>query len=163
MQYLVLGSDGNQYGPVDLQTLKAWVQEGRVTSTTQITDGLSNQTLMASQMPELGISSTANPYANTPAPPQGYPQYPRPDSQYQPQYEQKTRLWGILFWLGLAVVISMFTTYGGVIISGWNIFDAFQAKQRNDPKVGLCIGFAVGGFLLILLWTFIKYKALHPG
>ena len=31
--YYVIGTDGNQYGPVDEATLRAWIEEGRVTAT----------------------------------------------------------------------------------------------------------------------------------
>ena len=31
--YYVIGTDGNQYGPVDEATLRAWIAEGRVTGT----------------------------------------------------------------------------------------------------------------------------------
>jgi hypothetical protein len=160
MQYSVKGSDGNQYGPVDLMTLKQWVTEGRVLPNSLVTDNLSNVSLLASQMPELGMATHSAPYANTPAPPQSFGEYPRP-GMVAPSANQPTKLWSILIWLGIAVVLSMFTRYGGVIISGWNIIDAAGAKARNDPKSGLCFGFAIGGFLLILLWTYIKYQAVR--
>ena len=158
MQYSVVGSDGNQYGPVDLITLKQWVSDGRVLPNTQVVDNLSNRTLIASQMPELGMMSVSNPYAGTAAPPQNFSQYPR-YGEGAPVYQQKTKLWGILGWLGLALVLAALTDYGGLIISGWNIFDAIQAKARNDPKSGLCFAVAIGGFLLIVVWTIIKNQA----
>ncbi len=154
MQYSVKDKDGNQYGPVDLITLKKWVQEGRVLPDTVVTDNLSSVSLVASQMPELGGVQQVNPYANTPAPPSSFSQYPRTDGGIR-----KTRLWAILFWLGLGVLAASFSKYGGLIISGWNIFDAFKAKSDKDPNGGLCIGVAVGGFLLILLWTILKNQA----
>ena len=78
MQYSVKGTDGNTYGPVDLITLKQWVQEGRVLPNAQVTDNLSNRTMQASQMPELGLSAgPTNPYANAPVPPANYNPYPR--------------------------------------------------------------------------------------
>ena len=70
MQYSVIGSDGNQYGPVDLITLKQWVADGRVMPHTQVIDNLASTTLMANQMPELGMTSVTGHYANTTAPPQ---------------------------------------------------------------------------------------------
>ena len=158
MQYSVLGTDGSQYGPVDLMTLKQWVSEGRVLPNTQIVDNLSSQTLMASQMPELGMTSVSNPYSNTAAPPQNFNQYPR--TGYDAQAPQgTTKLWSILIWLGIGIVFSMFTRYGGVFVTGWNVFDAFQAKARKDPKGDLCLVFGIGGFVLVLLWTVFKYQA----
>ncbi|MEI7984437.1 MAG: hypothetical protein WCI55_02315 [Armatimonadota bacterium] len=60
---------------------------------------------------------------------------------------------------GLGVLAAIFTRSGGLIVSGWNIFDAFKAKSEKDPNGGLCIGVAVGGFLLILIWTIFKNQA----
>ncbi len=159
MQYSVHGSDGNQYGPVDLITLKQWVQEGRVLPDTRVTDNLSNSTLLASQMSELGMTSMSQPYANASAPPQpGMSPYSNP--QFGAQAKQPTRLWGILGWLAFGIVVSMFTRYGGIFVSGWNVFDAFKAKSEDDPKAGLCLGFAIGGFALILLWTYLKSQTV---
>ena len=62
MQYTVSDQVGNQYGPVDFMTLKHWVSEGRVLPHSKITDNLSNLTLLASQMPELGLAAGDNQY-----------------------------------------------------------------------------------------------------
>ncbi len=158
MQYSVTDKDGNQYGPVDLITLKKWVQEGRVLPDTIVTDNLSSTKMAASQMPELGGVRPINPYENVAAPPSSFSQYPRTDGEL-PNQSKKTRLWAILFWLGLGVLAASFSKYGGLIISGWNIFDAFKAKSEKDPNGGLCLGVAIGGFLLILIWTIFKNQA----
>lgn len=155
MQYSVRGKDGNVYGPVDLMTLKKWVQEGRIMPDSMVTDNLSSVTLMASQMPELGVVAPVNPYANTAAPPSNYNEYSRPGGPSQP-IKRGTRLWGIIFWLVAGLTMSMFYQIGGVFISAWNIFDAFKAKSEDDPHAGWCLGVAIGGFLIILVWTIIK-------
>lgn len=161
MQYTIHGSDGNQYGPVDLITLKKWVAEGRVLPNSQVTDNLANRTIMASQMPELGMMTQSNPYANAPAPPSVNQQYGGAYSGPM-QVPQGTKLWGIIGWLCAALVLSAVTRYGGLIISGWNIFDAIKAKSYNDPKSGWCFAVAIGGFAVIALWTYIKYQT-NPG
>lgn len=40
MEYIVLGQDGKEYGPVDGETLKKWVEHGRVFKDTQIRNAL---------------------------------------------------------------------------------------------------------------------------
>ena len=40
MEYIVLGKDGKEYGPVDQETLKVWVEHGRVFRDTQIRNAL---------------------------------------------------------------------------------------------------------------------------
>lgn len=159
MQYSIQETDGNTYGPVDLMTLKQWAQEGRVLPTSAVTDHLSNRTLLANQMPELGLSAMGNPYSNIPSPPAPYGDYPR--GQYQQQASNKTQLWAIIAWVCVAFVISMFSRNGGLITSGLCIVDAFRAKSNDDKYVGWCFGVAIGGFCLVLLWTIIKAQVLN--
>ncbi len=40
MEYIVLGKDGQEYGPVDPETLKKWVEHGRVFKDSQIRNSL---------------------------------------------------------------------------------------------------------------------------
>ncbi len=40
MEYIVLGKDGKEYGPVDADTLQVWVEHGRVLKDTQIRNSL---------------------------------------------------------------------------------------------------------------------------
>ena len=40
MEYIVLGQDDNEYGPVDADTLKKWVEHGRVFRDTQVRNSL---------------------------------------------------------------------------------------------------------------------------
>ena len=151
MQYTVSDQTGNQYGPVDLKTLKQWVLEGRIMPDSKVTDNLSNVTLLASQMPELGVNATNNPNDNNTGYASDVSQYLQANS-----VKRGTRLWGIVFWLVLGLVFSMFSKYGGLFVSGWNIFDAIKAKTDDDPNAGLCLGIAISGFIVILIWTMLK-------
>ena len=40
MEYIVLGKDGKEYGPVDADTLQLWVEHGRVLKDTQVRNAL---------------------------------------------------------------------------------------------------------------------------
>ena len=40
MEYIVLGKDGKEYGPVDADTLQLWVEHGRVSKDTQVRNSL---------------------------------------------------------------------------------------------------------------------------
>jgi|YelNatPaOPRAMG01_1025707.scaffolds.fasta_scaffold31810_3 TM2 domain-containing membrane protein YozV len=84
MQYSIVGMDGRQYGPVDVNQLYQWALEGRITPDMKIIDHTTNNTFPASAMPELSaVFSTPNQHTFHPSPPppyQGGPQY------YPPQY-----------------------------------------------------------------------------
>ncbi len=51
--YSVIGSDGQKYGPADLDTLKMWCQEGRIHSDTRIVDPIDGITKRAQDLPEV--------------------------------------------------------------------------------------------------------------
>ena len=51
--YIILASDGKEYGPVDLQTLQIWASQGRITATTLIRNPETGEYLSANQMPSL--------------------------------------------------------------------------------------------------------------
>lgn len=51
--YCVIGLDGHEYGPVDLDTLKAWTGAGRVHWDTEIHDRTSDRWCRAGDMKEI--------------------------------------------------------------------------------------------------------------
>lgn len=50
--YIVLGGDGNQYGPITVEQFQAWAREGRVNGQTQVSNG-SGSWAAAASIPEL--------------------------------------------------------------------------------------------------------------
>ncbi|MBI1333820.1 MAG: hypothetical protein GC165_13180 [Armatimonadetes bacterium] len=154
MQYSVRGSDGKLYGPVDLQTIQSWIAEGRVVGSTEVVDQLSNRTAPAAEFTEFGIGS-ASPAE---APPAHYSAYPRAQAQPAANVKVRTRLWGIVGWTVLAVIVSFFFSFWPIWICGWNIVDGFRARAARDPQAPACMAVAVGGFMVITLWSLIKYK-----
>lgn len=67
--YTVLGGDGQQYGPVSLDQIKAWVKEGRIDGSTQLLPAGANAWITAAQIPELNITPPPPLMAtNTPPP-----------------------------------------------------------------------------------------------
>lgn len=75
--YSVVGVDGQLYGPADINTLKQWCAEGRITPITNLVDPVTGRTLRASDLPDF-----AGVFA-----PQAAPQPQAPTFQ-QPNYSQ---------------------------------------------------------------------------
>ena len=89
--YSVIGKDGQTFGPVDLDTLKTWCVEGRITSDTPVVDPIDGQTKRASDLPEVAqhirppVAYATRPSYAPPTPPSfsrpiqptsyGYPAY----------------------------------------------------------------------------------------
>lgn len=61
MQYLVTGKEGKEYGPVDFQTLRLWLEEDRISQSTKITDMLGGFTSPAIDVPGLFDGSPVEP------------------------------------------------------------------------------------------------------
>jgi TM2 domain-containing membrane protein YozV len=51
--YIVIGSDGVQYGPVDAHTLQSWATTGRINANTQITNMETGEQTTAARLPFL--------------------------------------------------------------------------------------------------------------
>jgi TM2 domain-containing membrane protein YozV len=51
--YTIIGADGAAYGPVDLNSLRVWISQGRVRPETMVVDPISQQQRPAGQLPEL--------------------------------------------------------------------------------------------------------------
>jgi hypothetical protein len=57
--YTIIGSDGQQYGPITLEQLKTWISERRITPDTNVLRSDTNSWLPAAQYPELGLTPQA--------------------------------------------------------------------------------------------------------
>lgn len=55
MQYMVVWSDGNKYGPADLALLNQWASEGRITPDTQLEPVAGGMPIRAAELPGLII------------------------------------------------------------------------------------------------------------
>jgi hypothetical protein len=80
MQYYVIGADGNRYGPGDMQTLRQWVAESRLTPQTMLEDFDTGQRVPASTIGALfegqQVYHPMASYQEAPAPgPANYPRY----------------------------------------------------------------------------------------
>lgn len=57
--YKILGTDGKEYGPVNLEQLQGWLKEGRITGVTQILRSDVNAWHPASGYTELGLAASS--------------------------------------------------------------------------------------------------------
>lgn len=51
MNYFVIASDGQKYGPADVPTLNQWAQEGRVLTTSMLEDAVTGERVAATSVP----------------------------------------------------------------------------------------------------------------
>ena len=148
MPYVLVGTNGDEYGPVELDTLIVWANEGRVgpRSTVRITPN--GESVPAHTIPELGLIDQP-PKMPEPSP-ETYSQYPRAaDISSGPP--SKAGLISSVFWSGLAIVLIIFTDGYGYILALLGLLDVFRAWQRKDPYFGWIAGI-VALAVLVAMW-----------
>jgi hypothetical protein len=82
--YAMIGSDGQQYGPVTLAQIKTWILEGRIGAETKVWRSDTNSWLPAAQYVELGLGQSA------PVSAPGVIRAPASDT-YDPMLERRAR------------------------------------------------------------------------
>lgn len=169
MGYYVLGDQGQKYGPADIDTLNAWIAEGRIVSTSMLEDAASGMQLAASSVQGLRFAPTAPP----PAAPQGgptqnpYQQPPYQQSPYQqpqqPNYYTQTQSQDngpIILAFALAVIspiLSFLLPIGGLFTALWGIRTAARARENGHPLGILAIAACV---VAICLWVVFRIFGL---
>jgi hypothetical protein len=87
--YYVLGEGGAKYGPASLETLRKWVEEGRILPGMMLEDASTGVQIQASQVDGLFGPPSAPVASPASTPPSGYspgsPQEPGPGWQQTPQ------------------------------------------------------------------------------
>ncbi len=83
--YSIIGADGKEYGPVNLETLIQWAREGRVIARTTIHDHTTGRRFLACDMQELAAVFSNAPGAAPPVVQR--PQGPAPVYRYSPSYQ----------------------------------------------------------------------------
>ncbi len=68
MKYWVIWSDGQKFGPADVDTLNQWIAEGRVDANTELEDADTGTRLSASSLAGLVFPAKATPQAAQPGP-----------------------------------------------------------------------------------------------
>lgn len=152
MPYVLIGRDGNEYGPVELETLVAWASDGRILPRSSVRMTPSGESVLAHTIPELGLVDQP-PKAVAP-PVSDYAEYPRA-ADIPNQKPSKAGLVSITFWSVLSVCLILFTDGYGYFMAFLGVIDMFQAWKRKDPYFagiltigGIAIVVAIAGLTL---------------
>jgi uncharacterized membrane protein len=138
-QYWVVASDGKEYGPADLETLRQWAKEGRVVHATHIRKA-GGGTIYAGKMPEL--ADVFPPRDGQAAVPPG--QYAAAPSTAALPLPSEFRVWEFIgrgwdvvkpHWLPLSAMFAIYWLICGMV-----------------PYLGACAQFIIGGTLMVGIW-----------
>ncbi len=171
MNYFVLTSDGQKYGPADIALLNQWIAEGRIQPTAMLQEEGTNLQVRASTVPALKFGPNNPSLGGAPpvAPPSANPyDTPRPMASYQPPNFQSNYPRGgyvdhssavnkqiAVGWactLGAPVLI-WFTWFGlFLIIPGFRAAAALYSQGKTGHAIGM---FIING-LNSLLWIGVR-------
>ncbi len=145
MRYFVTGTDGNEYGPVDLATLQEWARDNRVVPTSKIRNETNGMVLQASTMPEVSnlFPPAPVPSMGTVAPMAGYegrPSYAQPDmtAQMMRNYnDQGMKPFWITVGLSIATLaVGLTIGFLSIFLGSYAIQMGWKAKEE-DQQGGL--------------------------
>lgn len=143
MNYFITGADGQEYGPVSIDTLRQWASEGRVLPTTSVRSFETGATTPASQLPGLFAAPTQF------APPANLAQHAYGQSQKSVADDSTGPLWNVLIRCALGIGL-FFALHGlGLIVGAYALFYAIQAKSNGNKCGVFCI--AAASLTLVIL------------
>ena len=154
MEYLVVGADGKEYGPANLQTLTEWVKDGRVHGDTTLKEFSSGRTLPAGSVAELFPATVSAPPLVQGFPRGGYETPPAPGA-YNPPRQQSysgdgsADLWWSIFRSVLALVLFFVFRGIGLIVGIYGMVYAVRAQQAGH-RFGM-VAIIISGITLALL------------
>jgi hypothetical protein len=148
LQYRILGTDGQEYGPATLSEIQTWINQGRVTSQTQIWRTDQTAWRSAADFDELIWSQPAQPAAD----------YVAPVSEAELVLEKRAKSgasW--FFWIaGLSAINTISILSGGdwSFIVGLAITQVFDVFGREMGALGIAIAIALD---LLAIGTFVLF------
>lgn len=176
--YKILGTDGKEYGPVNMEQLQGWLKEGRITSATQILRSDVNAWHPASSYTELGLAAAPSVGSATTQTPAGT----APDQAAVgevAELEKRLRSGGSWFyWIaGLSLINSIAafsgSEYGFIVgLSITQIIDhLLPSAGENARVIALVLDVIAAGVFVLFgvfackrhVWAFIVGMILYAG
>lgn len=137
--YKILGSDGKEYGPINLEVLRQWLAEGRADRHTKVLPEGSTEWKTVAELPELASVLPAPP---APSPPPG-PISLAPVARNNPYAVAGLTLGILSLTFGLCCCYGLPFSVPGIVCS---LIALNQIK--NDPATQLGRGMAITGLVL---------------
>ena len=175
--YTIIGADGQQYGPISLEQIKAWAGEHRITPETKVLRSDIKSWLPAAQYTELGMeqSAAAGPaVAVATAPPQRLAAAPNVAAMTLARRVRLGARW--FYWIaGFSLVntVLAMSKAGIMFVVGLGItqlIDGFaRAMGSQAPVIGLVLNIIVAGIFASFgvfatkghIWSFIAGMILY--
>lgn len=166
--YTMIALDGAQYGPVSLEQMRGWVDEGRVAANTKILRSDTKSWLPASEYAELELSAETPAIPEAPAP---APITPVRSASINPMAERRMRIGAqLFFWIAGFSLINTFSgrhfVFGlGItqVIDSIGGHNGFETRSMTMINLMIAGGFALLGVLAYKGqgWSFLLGMVLY--
>jgi hypothetical protein len=176
--YAMIGSDGQQYGPVTLAQIKTWILEGRIGGETQVWRSDTNSWLPAAQYIELGLGQPAPPPVPSGVRTPSVIRAPAP-STFDPMLERRAQRGARWFyWIAALSLINTFIAASGqgvVFVVGLAVTQYIYYFAAQIGTGGAGVGIALSAVVAALFamfgffawkrhsWSFIVGMVLYAG
>lgn len=144
--YSVIGSDGKEYGPVDLAVLQDWMKDGRMNAQSIVIDQTSRAQMKAENVPGLFVSAEQGAM-----PPKVTAPYTRPDGNLgvdqsvvdflADKARDEAFKWALID-AGLTILIIIIFKRGS-ILGCFSLYYAIRAMKLKHPKAGVAMACGV--------------------
>lgn len=162
MEYMVIGPDGAEYGPANVDMLKLWVADGRLSADSQLKNFATGQLLVASAVPGL--------FHAGPALVPGYPHVPPANAGiggnstgngFFDSIESTGVLWGVIGRCAAALALFFVFKGFGLVFAVYAMYHAVQLKMHGS-KYGV-IALIMAGITLIIVGVgrYLKWQGIE--
>lgn len=134
MEYLIVGPDGKEYGPANMDVVKQWVAQNRIFPNTPMKNFASGQLTTAGEIPGLFQAPSTAPTIAPPPGPFSQPPTAPVKSSFVTTVDglEKKELWGVIARCAAALIM-FFVLHGfGLVFAGYAVVYAFQAQMRGS-------------------------------
>jgi hypothetical protein len=152
--YKIIGADGREYGPVNVEQLRRWFNEGRVNAQTRVLAGDDANWKTLAELPEFALAP------GRPTSPQPIRPLTGPGATTRPPQLNAFALTGLI--LGVFSLVISFCCCGGmpfnllgIVLSGIGLA---QINQRPDVYTGK--GAAIAGLIVSAMSLLLGIAAL---
>jgi len=161
MDYLVIGADGKEYGPVDVATLAEWARADRVRPNSTVKETATGRMLPASQVPGLFQPLAAPPTAG-----QDWSQLPdyyrRPQPTHAPRFGGGSALTMSFVYAGAAVVFFFVLRGIGLVFAIYGVINAFRAKSAGHPGGAAAIVVSLVALAAVTVGWIVRMSSGQP-
>lgn len=158
MQYLLIGTDGQEYGPADFRTLQQWAADDRLTPNSRLRDVQSGAEIVAGSLPDLFPQPTpaSAPMAATPTPAQ--PDWSQPPSPYTRTTAalRDSFPWRVIIYSALGLVLFFVLQGIGIVFAGFAVYYAFLLKSEGSKWWPLGLGVSLLSLAAILIGFYLR-------